>query len=467
MQSSGEVLYGSGRVLPQYQLDFVPMINSVKSSNPDMYIPQYGLFATQDIDAGTRIISEGPLITLPTHGNHVMKLVDAFDELKPYQQQKIRCINPASSTAFPLLTALAGKIHENLALLVKFIEKNNHRCTKELKTFLDEYWRGIGKVFDMSPLAARWHSANYPLAQPATNTPVSGLFIETAHLRHSCIPNCHANYNPNTNLMTVQTTHAISAGDELTLPTITGVYYHTASMRAAELKSRFGFTCTCAACDPSSPQFVLHESLRLQIYVRTLHLEHFLDLVDIVFYQSGTCDSCLCASGMHTHPEPPTLEDLRNAENTILTLIENLKATGCEGPELIRWYNALIDRIHPLAADALDTDEERARWGRVVLRHANECVKLGFKCFGEGSDEVNRSSRQVERVERAIADAETRMELVKAGKKTLGEMVKSMETDTEKKVGWEVVGVTGEEKEVMNKDGTVVVKIRTYKPVQK
>jgi hypothetical protein len=42
--------------------------------------------------------------------------------------------------------------------------------------------------------------------------------------------------------------------------------------------------------------------------------------------------------------------------------------------------------------------------------------------------------------------------------------VKSGKGDMRKKKEWKVVGVTGEDKEVTNKDGSVV-KIRTYKPV--
>jgi hypothetical protein len=463
-QSSRGVLYGSVRTLPNYKLGVVPMSSSFKSGNPNMYIPQNGLFATQKIAAGTRIISERPLITLPALGIQGAKLMAAFDELRPYEQQKIWRLNPASPTASPIFTDTAAQLHKKIAQLADIANNLKHKVTQEEQDNLNEYSLKVATTSRMFRIAARWHSAHYSLSNSTTDTLMGGLFIETAQLRHSCIPNCHANYNPNTNIMSVQTTHAISVGEELTVPTITGVYYHTASSRAAELKSRFGFTCTCAACDPSSPQFSLHESLRLQIHTRTLHTEHFLDLIDIVTHESVASEGYFQDA---TLPEPfdlPKIEDLRNAEDTIRTLIENLKATGCEGPELIRWYNALIDCLYPLIADALDNDDERIRWGHITLRNATECVGIGLTCFGADSDEVIRSRKQVERIERAIADAQVRMELVTANKKKLKAKVKSGKGDMRKKKEWKVVGVTGEDKEVTNKDGSVV-KIRTYKPV--
>jgi hypothetical protein len=454
-QGSVPVVHGSIRVLPHYKLNVAPNNSSIKYDNTSTYVEQYGLFATESIEAGTRLIWEPPMITLPDPGDQAVELMEAFDELKPYQQEEFWSLNPAPLTASPLLTFMAERITEKLAPLKAIADMPEEGRTKEEQEALTEGFPKVAKAAKMFRIAARWHYGRYSLIdlpehereQLPYPTPVAGLFIETARLRHSCIPNCYAYYNASTNFMIVQATTNIPAGAELTLPTIRGIYYHAASTRSAELKTKFGFTCTCPACDPSHHNFAMHESARLQIHTRTMNLQHFLTLLDIITYESVTSDLRLRDQDLPDPSDLPTLEDLRDAEFSILALIKNFKSTGCEGPELIRWYNALIDRIQPRVAHLLDNDDERVRWWRIILRHAIECVKIAHRCFGADSDEVARMKHRVDGVERKIQDAETRRELVRAGKKKLGEMVKRKDMEKKKKKKeeeWEVVGVTGD-----------------------
>jgi hypothetical protein len=463
-------VYEQDTARPYYKTHTIPVSQGVNSENFSAPFHKHGLLATRDLEAGVRIIWEAPLITLPAPGDQIIELMTAFEKLEAHEQEKIWSLNPVEATASPLLTYLAEQIAEKLAPLKRIANKPESKRTAEEQDVLSDEFPKLAKASEMFRIAARWHAARYSLInlpegqrdQLPSDTPITGLFSETARLRHSCVPNCYAHYNPVSNLITVHTTKTIAAGEELTLSTIPAVYYHNATARADELNQKFGIICTCEACDPCHPKFKLHENARSLAYIRVVQLEHFLTLLDVITHDSVATDLCLQD---FDRIEQPDLDDLRDAEATVLALIKSLKfTTNCDThPELIRWYNALIERIQPRVADELDNDEERVRWWRIMLRHALECERAALRCFGKDSDEYRELGHRRQKIERKIDMARERDGILKKGRmemememkmrKEVGESKGQMGAALEKeKEEWEIIETVVEEQEGVMKD---------------
>ena len=133
-------------------------------------------------------------------------------------------------------------------------------------------------------IAARWHAnrsslLNTPLEQRAhlpNGTPITGLFIARARIRHSCVPNCFASYDPDRGAINVHVTRAIAPGEELTCAAFADtMYYRTAADRAEELRN-WGLACACEACDAERPEYALHEGARTRAHTRVVLLTDVL-----------------------------------------------------------------------------------------------------------------------------------------------------------------------------------------------
>jgi hypothetical protein len=405
--------------------------------------------------------------------------VKAFENLDAHEQEKIWSLSPAESTASPLLTYMAEQIIEKLAPLKHLANTSEDKRTAEEQNTLTEQFPKLAEAAKMFRLAARWHAARHSLVnlpeherdQIPSDTPITGLFVETARLRHSCVPNCYAHYNQETTLMTVHTVKAVEAGEELTLSTIPAVYYHNALERAEELKTKFGITCTCEACNCSHHKFKTHEDMRLLTHARAIQVEYFLTLVDVINNHQIAADLYLPEFDWK---EEPDVQDLSDAEATILALIRNLKCTtNCDAhPELIRWYNALIDHIQPRVTEVLENDKERLRWWRIILQHVIVCEKIALTCFGKDSVDYKELASRREGLEGKVNMAMEREERIKQSKKKMGLSKKQLQRLSESKAvsrgkekeEWEIVGTVvkkGEEM-IMNKEGKVVGKLGTY-----
>jgi hypothetical protein len=395
-------------VLGQYKSGVVPGTN------------EHGVFAVQMIDGGVRIICEAPLISLPAPGDQVIDLMSAFDSLSAEDQEKFWNLDPAKPSTSALLTEMDREITPKLIALTEVA------YTEEEKRILDGRFAQLGKSTQCYRIAACWHNTRYSLVSHIPyecyplpeGTLISGLFIETAQLRHSCVPNCFARIQSDKGVMTVHTMRPIAAGEELTINTI-DIYYNTVDVRAADLHARFGTTCACEACNPSHPKFKKHEDCRLANYNRAIQVDNFCTRINIIDHASVRIDLCLQDRDL-PHPNfPITIEDLRDAEHTVLALIKGLKDTGCGSPELIRWYNALIDRIQPRVAHVLDNDEERVRYWRIMLRHAIECEKISGKCFGADSAEVQWAGARRAKMEGLIERAKMHQTWLEESKKKI------------------------------------------------
>jgi hypothetical protein len=96
------------------------------------------------------------------------------------------------------------------------------------------------------------HNA-FPIPRYENDVTTRSVFCTGGHLNHSCIPNCNAVWNNDTKKLCVHAVRNIPAGEELR------IMYHANNLICLEreerkkfLKERYGFECSCPACDPSS-----------------------------------------------------------------------------------------------------------------------------------------------------------------------------------------------------------------------
>lgn len=78
----------------------------------------------------------------------------------------------------------------------------------------------------------------------------NGLFIETSRMNHSCTPNAQHSRNPHIQRQTVHAVRDICAGEEIAFSYIDPIACRGDRRQAL---GPYGFTCTCAACDESTP----------------------------------------------------------------------------------------------------------------------------------------------------------------------------------------------------------------------
>ena len=270
-------------ILAHYELRELPDTGDNEDDHDE------GLFATQKIYQGTRIISERPILTLPAPGDQLQELVPAYYNLPKVEQERIWNLRPAAPEASEQLQNLRF-LTDRLAFdLQNIIFKSDGARTKVEEATLEEMAPKLENAMNVWRVAARWHANRCSMTDlPAEQreylpkgTPITGLFIERAHIRHSCLPNCFASYDANLGRMNVHVTRDIAAGEELTLSAFADTtYYKNAADRKEEL-SAWGLTCNCEACDEKHPKFQTHEAARQRAHTRAILLADTLTRLDV------------------------------------------------------------------------------------------------------------------------------------------------------------------------------------------
>jgi hypothetical protein len=98
-------------------------------------------------------------------------------------------------------------------------------------------------------------------------------------------------------------------------------------------------------------------------------------------------------------------------------LVRDLKTSGCESVETVRWRNILVDRILPARALVIPEPDILVAW-QVILHHARESERIGKMCYGEDREDfrVLRQTREgaeatITMIEEAIAAEEAAKDL--------------------------------------------------------
>ncbi|KAJ4369334.1 hypothetical protein N0V86_009165 [Didymella sp. IMI 355093] len=400
-------------LLAHYELRELPSVDDDEHDNDE------GLFATQKIEAGTRIISERPLFTLPAPGDQVPQLMTAYENLSKTDQDAIWNLRPAAAESSDTLMSLRY-LTDRLALdLQNIVCAPDDRNTLKDKATLIEMGPKLKYAMEVYRVAARWHANRCSLldmpheqrADLPNGTPITGLFIERAHLRHSCVPNCFASYDAELGRMNVHVTREVQPGEELTCSSFAdNMYYSTAEDRKEELLN-WGLTCSCEACDSKHPKYQIHETARERSRTRVIMLNEILtrlekeDMTEVYIIYAPGSTLAQCTTN--------TLQaDLNTALKLVLDLLRDLKTSGCESVETVRWRNILVDRILPARALVVPEPDMLVAW-QVILHHAKESEIVGRMCYGEdrGEFRVLRQTREgaeatILRLEEATANEE-------------------------------------------------------------
>lgn len=148
-----------------------------------------GVFATRDLDKGTRILTEKPLLV--RHNNEDL-------------EKQISALPPDVRRWYDTL--------EHISVPGK---------SAELSRFEHNSW-------------------------PCPDLGADVLFYLTARINHSCVPNAIQFFNPVLEMNTVQLAWAVKENDEITICYIEPSMAHWA--RSSALMRRWGFRCHCVIC---------------------------------------------------------------------------------------------------------------------------------------------------------------------------------------------------------------------------
>ncbi|KAF2788843.1 hypothetical protein K505DRAFT_420843 [Melanomma pulvis-pyrius CBS 109.77] len=197
-----------------------------------------GLVAVEDIPKGTRILSEGPVITTPDRQQnnewlktHISQQVDSLSEHQRGSFLSMHNLYPYNNVAEQSL----GIIRTNSLP----IETN-----------------GIG----------------------------GGIFLEACRINHACDNNAQKNWNQCIQRHTVHALRNISKGEEITIYYL-GLYSNR-EVRQKKLLDKFGFLCSCRLCSLPTEQsqksderltridhlddLIGHDGMQLKFLLRTL-----------------------------------------------------------------------------------------------------------------------------------------------------------------------------------------------------
>nr|OQO21386.1 hypothetical protein B0A51_11276 [Rachicladosporium sp. CCFEE 5018] len=210
-----------------------------------------GLFATQLIPAGTRLLAEKPLFTVAS-------------ESEAYAASR----RLGSHDRKTFLGLVGGNARERSKRL--WVEAGWHTVKEAVGDVLNIVRKRNGaKTWPRaaSYLTARstFLSNNFALS---TSPSMRAIFPNISRLNHACVPNAEANWNANLDHFTVHTLSHVPEGEELTLSYLES--HGAVAADRQEALSGFMFECGCAACAMRTPSSRQGETNRadLQIKVR-------------------------------------------------------------------------------------------------------------------------------------------------------------------------------------------------------
>jgi hypothetical protein len=338
------------------------------------------LFATVNTPAGTRIISEPPIITLSaTASKSVSDICSAFYSLTPTRQSAFMDLKPAAALQYHEMSTVIDQLIDIYFPLHSKFESGEGMTEREHDVY-KELGRRIQSLVRAWRIAARFHAhchslTNIPISErehiPA-HIPVTGLFLIATRLQHSCMPNCHAMYNPSTGVMNVHAVRTIAVGETLTISAIGNhIWYQDAKCRADLLAENFVYSCACPACNSDHPNYHRLHHLRLELHLNTVFLQAFITAIDTrenrVAYKAKLKDHSSFLDEIVN--DVTDHQDLLDAEDKLLQSLEILQNLGCQDTELSRWRNALRDIVYP----RLSQPENALVQAKVAFEEAVKC----------------------------------------------------------------------------------------------
>lgn len=182
----------------------------------------FGLFATEDIKRGTRIIDEEPLITIAPH-HSITDLSDLLKKLTPEQYAQ-----------YTDLSSDQDKISSE--------EKNAFR--DELKSKFHSGPALVAAVQDRVKVTSIFY--NNMVEMGPHDRDGKGVFANCSRINHSCRPNIAVSYNQSLRKSTVHAIRDIQADEELSTAYI--LTTQAKDERLQDLQRTWGFVCRCEIC---------------------------------------------------------------------------------------------------------------------------------------------------------------------------------------------------------------------------
>ncbi|KAL9094435.1 MAG: hypothetical protein Q9165_003285 [Trypethelium subeluteriae] len=227
----------------------------------------FGIFAARDIPRGTRILSESPLMELPSPGmsnpNWTRDVLERFEALSEYDKKTFMDLH--CQTWKPLLqrialdTVLSGEVSsehidvENVADIQDFPDGPLKEETRVLGTFQTNAFGLWGENLYNAHVA---------------------VFQYESRINHSCMPNTWHSWNAKTHMHNVHATRVITAGEEITIQ-----YADSFDIKETRKKNLdlYGFECRCDACIS-----IEAEERRAKIqYLKTEELSQFQQQLEV------------------------------------------------------------------------------------------------------------------------------------------------------------------------------------------
>ncbi|KAK8852160.1 TPR domain protein [Apiospora arundinis] len=199
-----------------------------------------GLFATQDIPRGTRILSEEPLIHLPDPV-YRRDLIKGFcNKAMKLSRDQIECLSRLHCDPEMLK-------EEDSDIIKKWYQYNSVTDAegKELKgKKRQESRKKMLKWFGI-------FNANSSRQISDNRQEGRGVFCMFSRINHACVPNARYGWNETIKRFTVHVNRGVAKDEEIYVSYIP-LFYQDREERAEVLKG-WGFECGCKACrDPAS-----------------------------------------------------------------------------------------------------------------------------------------------------------------------------------------------------------------------
>lgn len=198
-----------------------------------------GLFAVKDMPAGTRIVSETPLITVP--GN-----------------QKQRTLAENVIALCQAVLKVDVTTHYALLKLSKPFEYD-----QQTSDAVENFFKQMMMPQHILPWSVESFSKISCLYQKrAVDLPdhgASGFFHRLSVINHSCSPNAQAYFDPVHHRHQVQLVRDVKAGDQIFVSYISGIDFPRARRHAEILAKGHDFVCDCALCTSQEAEAMMQK----------------------------------------------------------------------------------------------------------------------------------------------------------------------------------------------------------------
>ncbi|CCE29284.1 uncharacterized protein CPUR_02977 [Claviceps purpurea 20.1] len=217
--------------------------------NDSMYVLQdipgkgKGLVATRNIPRGTRILSEQPLITLPTDINSEKGGRSIRRQLKALSVDKRRAfllLHNAHQFDYMDYDNMYYSYESDDAYESDYSDDiidmyENYIRNKDATDILDDDWEQCIGIFSTNVLSMN-----------EGNRKQGGIFLEACRINYDCDNNVMHYWNDETKRQTVHAIRDINAGEELTMSYLVFLLNRESRQRLIKLSS--DFTCFCRLC---------------------------------------------------------------------------------------------------------------------------------------------------------------------------------------------------------------------------